>query len=147
MQTARVIVWEATGGWAAHLRRALGEMALGEASKWISECRTRQACEEMLDRWPASLVAVEVTADHFEDMLGWLADNGRRRPAARAVVFAAGGLREAEAALRESGALEIAFSPRHLQKVADVSCRHIARAASADLNLRERVMAELPWGR
>jgi len=140
-QTARVIVWEETGAWAAHLR-----LAMGESSRSIYPCRTSEACYEALQRWPASMLAIEVTADRFETTLTWLAEQLRRKPAARAVVLAEPDLQGAAAVIRESGAIDIVFGPRHMKDIAELSQRHLARAAEPDLGLRERILSRLPWG-
>ena len=140
-QTARVIVWEETGVWAAHLR-----LALGDSSRSVYPCRTSEACDEALQRWPASLLAIEVTADRFETTLAWLAEQLWHRPAVRAVALAAPDLRGAAAVIRESGAIDIAFGPRRMRDIAELSRRHLARAAEPDLRLRERIFSRLPWG-
>ncbi len=127
--------------WAAHLR-----LVLGESSRSVYACRTSEACDEALERWPASMLAIELTADRLEATLAWLAEQLRRRPAVRAVALAAPDLRNAAAVIRESGAVDIAFGPRHLRDVAALSQRHLAQAAEPELGLRERIRTRLPWG-
>ncbi len=139
--TAQLIVCERTGDWAGALRRALAERS-GE----VRECRTLADAEQMLDRWSASLVAVEVTPAGFATVLCWLADLQCRWPLARAVALVSRELdEEARWALREAGAIHVALSPRELHSVARIAVRHLAHAPARETTARERIFGSLPW--
>jgi DNA-binding response OmpR family regulator len=139
--TAQLIVCERTGDWASTLRRALGERS-GD----VRECRTLTDAEQMLDRWSASLVAVEVTPAGFSAVLSWLADLQFRWPLARAVVLVSRELdEEARWALREAGAIHVALSPRELHSVASIAVRHLTLAPTRAATAREQTFGSLPW--
>ena len=139
--TAQLIVCERTGAWAGALRRALGDR-----SGVVRECRTLADGEQMLDRWSASLVAVEVTAAGFRAVLRWLADLECKWPLARAVALVSRELDEdARWALREAGAIHVAGSPRKLCCVASITARHLARAPARETTACEQILSRLPW--
>ncbi len=141
VRTAQLIVCERTGDWAGALRRALGE-----ESADVRECRTLADAEQMLDRWSASLVAVEATPAGFPTVLRWLADLQHRWPLARAVALVSRELdEEARWALREAGAIHVARSPRELRWVASIAGRQLALAPEMETTLREKIFGSLPW--
>src|SRR4051812_24719457 len=114
MSSPRLIVCEQTGRWAAALQRE----TTGPHIR-VVETRSRAECEERLVETPNSLVALEMTAANLDATLGWLADAGRRFPAARAIVLADRGLEPYELLAREAGAIHFTTSPRELAPVAD----------------------------
>ena len=102
--------------------------------------------ERMLDRWSASLVAVEVTSARFPAALRWLADLQCRWPLARSVALTSRELdEEARWALREAGAIHVARSPRELRWVASIAGRQLALAPARETTLREKIFGSLPW--
>jgi len=140
MKSAQIIVWERTGVWAGHLRRL---MSSGTSD--LRECRTKRSCEDMLERWPASLLAVEVPADELADRLAWLAGLTSRRPRVKTVALVDDELASAELALRECGVIHVAYGPRHLRPVAQLAENHLAQAPRTEMELDRRIFAELPW--
>lgn len=140
MKSAQIIVWERTGVWAGHLRRLAARVADD-----LRECRTKKSCEEMLERWPASLLAVEVAADELADQLNWLSGLGSRRPRVKIVALVDDNLASAELVLRECGAVHVAYGPRHLRLVAKLVENHLAQAPQKEMEIDQRIFAELPW--
>lgn len=99
----------------------------------------------MLDRWPASVVALAVSVDRFGERLRWLAELGWGFPRSRCVVLAAPELGQVETVFREAGAVEVVYSVREIELVLNVARRHIDRAPEPRLTHTKRILAGLPW--
>ena len=141
MQTAQLIVWEPTRQWVVHFRRL---MATDDAR--IRQCRTEPSCDEMLAKWPASIVAVSVSAEQFGERLRWLSSVPRRFPHVRCIVLASPALREVSSAIRESGVVDVVTNPSQLNPVVEIVRRHLAQAPEPDWSPTQRILASLPWG-
>ncbi|OHB81817.1 MAG: hypothetical protein A2W31_03725 [Planctomycetes bacterium RBG_16_64_10] len=145
MPKARWILCERTGRWAAACRIQLLQRGPSAVGRLLCETRTQGECQQMLRRWPASLVAVEVTRTDFAAWITWIADLEHTFPAALAVVLSQLDLPEADWALREAGALWIASSPRALAPVTELALRHVGQAPSLRLDVAEWAQPALPW--
>ena len=64
MQTAQLIVWEPTDQWVVHFRRLMAPL-----DGRIRRCSTELLCDEMLAKWPASVVAVSISTEQFGERL------------------------------------------------------------------------------
>lgn len=144
--TAQWIVCEQTGRWAVAIRGVLAKYDRGLSIGVLRETRNLEQCEQMLSRWPASLVAVAVTPANFPARVRWLAGLEARFPLARAVVCSQLTLPEAEWALREAGAMQVVRSFRGIATVVDLAARHLARAPEPTLGVTQQILARLPWG-
>jgi hypothetical protein len=112
------------------------------------------------------LLFVEVTADNFETVLTWLAEQASWHPAVRTIALVSGDdaqrsqagrprehsdLADIEFSLFEAGACEIARSPRRLQHILAFAQQHAASHTSradelsACESFADWAWAQLPW--
>jgi len=145
MRTARWIVCERTGTWAAALRTRLRQRGDDLPGGLIREARGLAECQPLLCRWPASVVALEVTRTDFSACVDWVVELEHRFPRALAVILSQLDLPEAEWALREAGAGHVIRSLRDVELVTQLAVRHVRRAPRAHIGAVERILAELPW--
>jgi hypothetical protein len=137
MKSARLIVCEKRGGWAAALRR-----------QWkgrLYETRSLDACWQMISEWPHSFAVLELTPDNCEELIRRLGDLDREYPGAVAVIVTERQLRPWEWLVREAGAAHVTASPRCLGAVSRLASRHIAAAPDLNLSPAQRILASLPW--
>jgi hypothetical protein len=139
---ARWIVCEREGRWAVALRRESADQ--GER---VYETRTIAECWEMLARWPASFVVVELTRSNARALLERMESAGRDFPQARVAVVAERALASCEWWMREAGAVHFVVSPREVAPLARIAVRHLKAAPRRKSSLTERIWAALPWGR
>jgi hypothetical protein len=144
--TAQWIVCEQTGRWAVAIRGSLARFDRGLSSEVLRETRNLDQCDQVLSRWPASLVAVAATPANFPARVRWLACLEARFPLARVVVFSELTLPEADWALREAGAVQVVRSFCGITPVVDLTARHLARAPEPALSVTQQILARLPWG-
>lgn len=142
MPTARFLICEKTGRWAAAWRRVL---PLDEVK--VSELRGFDPCQRALAELPYSVVAVEVTRRNLSAALTQLVAWRRRFPHAVFLIPADRGLERANLLLREAGAAHVVFSPRNLGPTAALIRRHLAAAPAPAAPLEETIWQTLPWGR
>lgn len=142
MPIARLILCEKTSRWAVALRRALGSR-----QHVLSQARSLAQCGRELASSPASLVAVECTADNLDQVLAAIGDWSRRYPHARLAAVVDASLEPAEAMLREAGAVCVLSSPRQARSLARQAGRHLARAPRSERPLNESIFERLPWAR
>jgi hypothetical protein len=138
--TARVIVMEREGRWAAALRRAAGRRKLP-----LVETRSLEQVERELAEFPASAVVLEVGPDNVFARLRRLAQWRSRWGSACFVLAASPAMAAIEASLREAGAAHVEYSPRHLRALARLIRRHLGKAPLREIPLKEAVWARLPW--
>src|SRR5262245_53409462 len=81
-----LVVCERSGGWAVALRQALSRHTAVECR--LVETRKAADCRDALRHAPHALVALALTQGTCDDMLGLLAEIGKRWPTARAIVLA-----------------------------------------------------------
>jgi len=139
-RTARLIVCERTGRWAAALR-----MELAEAGVRVWETRSLAECWETLAAAPGNFVVVELIAATADDLLGKMVGLEHRFPRTRVAVVADRSLAEYEWLLREAGAVHFTCSLRQLAPLARAACRHLAQVPTPRQGLAERIWAGLPW--
>jgi hypothetical protein len=140
MATARFLVCEKTGRWAAALRRELAG-----AEMRVLERRSLAECRRELERSPASFVAVELTSANVAKVAEWIESVCREFPQARIAVLGRREVREYEGAVREAGAIHVTFSPRRVGAVVRLARRRLASAPPEELNFRDRLWKRLPW--
>lgn len=138
--TARLIVCEKSGRWAAALRRQAGERELP-----IVEARSSEQAVRELETFPASLVAVEMIAASAAEAASRWSATAQRFPAARWIALLDEALANHELLFREAGALHIVVSPRDLSATVRLIRRHLARAPQSEMSLEESILARLPW--
>ena len=139
-RTARLIVCERTGRWAAALR-----MELAEAGVRVWETRSLAECWETLAAAPGNFVVVELGAATADDLLARMIGLADSFPRTRVAVVADRSLAEYEWLLREAGAVHFACSRRQLAPLARTACRHLAQVPTPRQGLAERIWAGLPW--
>jgi hypothetical protein len=140
MATARLLVCEKTGRWAAALRREVAGSALR-----VVESRSLAECRREVERSPASFVLVELTGANVVKIVEWIESVLREFPELRIAVLGHREAREHEAQVREAGAIYVAFSPRRLGPVVRMARRRLALAPQEELTFREKLWKRLPW--
>lgn len=136
----RLIVCEHQRRWGAALRREL-------AGSGVSICRARSVgqCWDMLIRYPASFVVVELAQSQVEALLGHMVHLERDWPLARVAVVAQRSLSSHEWLMREAGAVHFVVSTRELAPLASMAVRHLATVPKPRLTLAEEIWSHLPW--
>lgn len=164
--SASFILCERTSRWAAAFRRESrkesgGAFAAGHFDRPqfsrrenssrphstlpLQEVRSLVQCQSELEASPCSVVAVEVLPQNIAVVARSLSDWSLRFPHARFMVLAARGLEDHDLLMRESGALEVAYSPRKLLPLVRLIGRHLARAPKTEQTLEEAIWGGLPW--
>jgi len=125
MTGGQLIICEQTEKWLVGLRRQCERYR--PPARWvrIGQVRSLHDARWMLDRWPASLLAIEVTPDRFARILQVVPPLTRHFPRMIWTALDASGLGDASWGLREAGALHVADSPRDLAPVIDLAVRHL----------------------
>ena len=139
--TARLIIAERSGFWAAALR-----IELQETGVRLWEAGPRPALPDLLAESPASFLILELTAGNAAWTVDALEQLEFRWPDVRAAIVAHRNLAEYEWLLREAGAMHFLTSPRRLAPLVDLACRHLAAAPTPKQTLSDRIWATLPWG-
>ncbi len=137
---ARLIVCERTGRWAAVLRRELAGLGVR-----VWETRCLADCWNELAESPASFVVLELGGPVAE-LVDRVARQPREFPSARLAIAADRKQAGFEWLMREAGAVEFIGSPRHVGRLAQLACRHLAQVPPPQLGFAERIWASLPWG-
>ena len=138
--TARLILCEKTGRWAAAFRRAA---AAGELP--IRETRSLEQLERELEQLPSSVAAIEINSASAARIGSQLAGWRVRFSAARFVLLAETDVAASEPELREAGACHVVYSSRDLAATVELIRRHLARAPRPELSLEDSILASLPW--
>lgn len=141
LASSRLIVHERAGEWAVACKRLL-------RGSGVVVCQTRTAtqCRQELTASPASVVALELTADNLSTVLTLLVAYARSYPQARFLVLATRGDEPCEALLREAGAVQVVFSAARLASAIGLVRRHVAQAPPPERTIRETIWSRLPWG-
>jgi hypothetical protein len=138
--SARLIVCEKTGRWAAQLRRLLQ----GEG-RWLAEARSPTQWLDALAEHPASLCLVEATASNFEQFHAALTRSREEFPLARTVIASDELPADAMWALREAGAIHAVDALRRLDRVVALWRRQMEQFPPRAETELDRVHAALPW--
>lgn len=147
MQNSRFIICEKRGKWATALRKQVNGNGNHGASLRVFETRSHQQCLAELSEDPNSFVGLELKDRNAPDVFDVINVIRSRFPGARVVVFGDAEMASVEPEIREAGAIHVAYSPRQLSTVAKLAERHAAQASPPEMNLRQSVMARLPWGK
>ncbi|MEN6407565.1 MAG: hypothetical protein ABFC77_13975 [Thermoguttaceae bacterium] len=139
LDSARLIVCERSGRWAAALRRELAE-----AGVRVWETRTLADCWDELAASPASFVVVEFEP-RTEALLRRMARLPREFPSAHVAIVADRRWNEYHGIMLEAGAVDFVDSPRKMGRLARLACRHLAEAPAPSRSLTERIWDGLPW--
>lgn len=139
---ARLLVCEATGGWAIALRRELAGLKLR-----VHETRSVAEAWAELARSPASFLVVELSRASVEPFLERLAWLEQDYPLARVAVVAERALEGCEWLVRAAGAVHFTTSPRQLADLAQTACRHLQSVPRSPRNLTDEIWSSLPWGK
>ena len=140
MRSARIIVCEKTGRWAASLR-CMPQLA----SVPIWETRMLSECAARLRESPASVLVIEAVGDKVTDLCRWLVEQTGRFAEMRSVTVASPLDRPAEAVLRTAGAHHVVGNVVELNRLAHWIARHVAQAPSNRASVRQWTWARLPW--
>ncbi len=138
--TARLIIAERSGRWAAAMRTELVDTGVR-----LWEAGPRPDLAEVVAEAPASFLVLELTAKNAPWLLDALAHLPRRWPGVRAAIVADRSLADWEWLMREAGAVHFLTSPRKLATLVDLACRHLAAAPAPRQTFFERIWASLPW--
>lgn len=138
--SARLVVYEKSGRWAAQLRRLLQ----GDG-RWVAESRSVPQWFDVLAEHPASLCVVEATAGNLEQLHIALMCSREEFPLARTVVAADDLPSDAMWALREAGAIHAVDALRRLDRVVALWRRQMEKYPPRAQTEFDRVVAELPW--
>jgi hypothetical protein len=161
------IICERTGRWAAAMRvgAARRSSQTGPALR-IYEVRSLDELAERLALRPLSLVLLEVHNSNLAKQLQWLAHNSQRFPRALFVALldrmltarldsgserSSGETLDVVSTLLESGAAEIAVSPRRLQHIFSLAGKHSAgvrpfrRPPIEAQSIMDWAHSQLPW--
>jgi len=140
MTNCQLIVCERTSHWSAVLRASLGRR-----QPQVVETRSLPLCEAALVEAPASIVAVEVTQDNLEAVIGFLKKVSERFPRAAFTALLAPEFQPATCLLREAGAIDAIASVLDAPRLTRIAQRHHARAPQREMTLREFVADQMPW--
>ncbi|MDP6445508.1 MAG: hypothetical protein QGG36_01260 [Pirellulaceae bacterium] len=139
METARLIVCEQTGDWAASLRRMLDNIR-------VYETRSLRACWKELETAPASLICLQWPFDSDVVWLARLAALDSQFPRARAVVLSTPAGRSLNNVWREAGAVHVVYSQRDLEEIKPIVERHLASAPAPKYeSAKDEFWNRLPW--
>jgi hypothetical protein len=132
------IVCERTGRWTAALNVAITrDLAEAHRLNRAQQVRTPGELTSRLDEQPFAVVLLELRTTNLAELLEWLAIEVPARSHARfvALIDAADLDQEQRQAMAEAalaaGAMDLAFSPRHLQHVLLIGRRHAESHAAA----------------
>ena len=125
MTRGQLILCEQAEKWLAGMRRQCERHR--PPAQWVrvGQVRSLDDARSMLDRWPESLLAIEVTTDRFARILEAVPPLTRCFPRMIWIALDASALGAASRGLREAGALHVAASPRDLAPVIDLAVRHL----------------------
>ncbi len=152
---APMFVVEHDGHWAAALRLALDEVRvddgrISDLEKQRPDGQLRVVELRLLDElWPAlaaapiATVALEVTADNFEQVCAALARLERRFPAVSAFALADRPMAAYSGLLQEAGAAWVVDSPREIGSICQIARRSLARHEPTES--ATGLAAHLPW--
>ncbi len=140
MRSARIIVCERTGRWAASLR-CMPQLAAVS----ISETRMLTECAARLRENQTSVLVVEAVTDKVPDVCRWLKEQADRFMNMRSVIVVSPLDRAADAVLRTAGAHHIVSSVVELNRLARWIARHVDSAPSSRSSVRQWTWARLPW--
>ncbi len=140
MQTARVIVCEKSGKWAAAL-----SVLVPLPRSVICETRSLGECRVRLQESPASLIVVETTAENWLDVCRWLPLQTGQYAHMRAVIVAEPALRTAECLLRTAGAHHLVDSLEGLGGLSRWIAGHIDQAPRRRQSARHWTWSRMPW--
>jgi len=145
MPACRLIVFEKTSHWAVVLRAELA----GNAPRLVEE-RSWAGCQAAAGQWPASLVAIEVTAANVEAAVERVVWVTREYPRCRVAALLEAEFAEreplaAELLLREAGAIEVIRSVLEVPRLARLARRMAAHAPRTNQSIEEFVADRMPW--
>lgn len=140
MPSCRLIICEKTSHWAAAFRACMKAR-----QPRIIETRSLTACKAELVQSPASLAAIETTADNIEAVLGFISSMGQHFPCASVVGLLAADASSAAALLREAGAIDAASSVLELPRIARLARRKLHETPDEPLSLQQFIAERLPW--
>lgn len=138
--TARIVVFETTGKWAAALRRIAPKLISS-----IRETRGWTECRAELRDGPHSALIVELTAENLERTVDRLAELQSSFRHVRPMIVGDRKLRSLEWLMRDRGAVDVAFDVQRLRATARLLQRHLAAAPRPELTMRQSIYARLPW--
>ncbi|MCH5373170.1 MAG: hypothetical protein JJ992_04295 [Planctomycetes bacterium] len=140
MRSARLIICEKSGKWAF----ALGEIVASPPPE-ICETRSLAEARARLQESPASVLAMECSAENWLDLCRWLPRQIRDFSRARVVVMADPDMRSVECVLRTAGAHQVVFSLVSLLGMARWIARHFEQVPQPEESDREWTWGRMPW--
>lgn len=142
MTTAgHIIVCEKSGQWATALRRVLARDDCR-----LVETRSLAECWQELARGPAAVVVLEVTPANWQAVVARLSALTRRASRTTVVVVGTRDMRPCEPAVREAGAVWLAFSPQQLTAGGPLIQRRLQQATPVATGVKAAIWNRLPWG-
>lgn len=138
--SARLVVCEKSGRWAAQLRRLLQ----GDG-RWVCETRSVPQWLDALAEHAASLCVAEATTNNFEQLHAALTRSREEFPLACTVIASDELPADAIWALREAGAIDAVDALRRLDRVVTLWRRQTEKFPPRRETELDRVLAALPW--
>jgi hypothetical protein len=141
----KIVIYEATGDWAAALRREASP-PLG-----IAETRSMDELLDALSQSSAAVAAIEISTSRVESGIAAVVRISRQFPRASIVALADRALGGFEPIIRESGVAHVIYSARRAAEIAAIAQKHLASMDENDFNAEEdnyeqQIFARLPWG-
>ncbi|MGW8257607.1 MAG: hypothetical protein ACWGMZ_08990 [Thermoguttaceae bacterium] len=140
-KTARLLVSERKGRWAAALRRELSETGVR-----VWETGTYADCGTQLAQSTASFLVLELNETKIRELLHYILAWQQEFPAFRFAVVSDHALQDYHWFMREIGAADFVSRQAKIGALAETICRHLALAPRLSQSLTERIWTNLPWG-
>lgn len=141
MKRPRFVVCEKTSQWAVAFRWALAGSGIR-----VHETRGLAECGQVLQAFPASLLALELRRANLAELVRSLVQWRRCYPRSGALVLLPRELQACEWTLREAGALHVVHSQRDLSPAAGLVARFCQRAEPRESGIFNTIADRLPWG-
>lgn len=140
MQRGKLIICEPTPHWIISLR-----WSWTQASDQLVEVAQLADCACVLQRLPASLVALDCVGWPLSEVLAWIRQTQASFPLVHLVVLLDREHRHQEWLLREAGAVHVLIDTRQLDTLISLYLRHQAALPDIPTSLRESIWEQLPW--
>lgn len=138
---AACLVCDRDHTWATQLKAMLRDAGVA-----VRHCVSLDACWQLLEESPASIVLLVGNTSNLDRVFGALCRIRARFTDARALVVLPRGYTEQAWWLREAGASHVVHSIRELDSVVRIVLRHRARTTVVEETLSDRMARRLPWG-
>ncbi len=136
--SVQVIAHPAGAQWIGVLRRMVEPLGLTLVS-----ARSIEACRQMLDEWPASLLVLELVPRDIREQLRLLAETRQWRPKCRIVLFQRGIDSSTELLARELGVCDVVAGVAELNRLKWLARAHVAKAKQQHDDLWSQILRDV----